>query len=155
RRTEAQRKTIQFAGDGLSSLAPRPADARSNEGEESRVAAIRWRADARPDRVSQRGGKMTEERRPLFILLASHWVSMLGVALVTLAGFSWLFSLPAHMRGHVENPYIGLLVFVAIPIVFVAGLVLMPIGVVLAKRRVAAGLAGIGDRRAAARRTVI
>src|SRR5215468_924450 len=93
---------------------------------------------------------MTEERRPILILLTSHWISMLGVALVTLAGFSWLFALFA--RGRFDNPYIGLLIFVAIPIVFFLGLVLIPIGIVLAKRRITAGLAEIGDRRAAVRR---
>ena len=39
----------------------------------------------------------------------SHWITMAGVALVTLAGFSWLFALPANIRGDVSNPYIGLL----------------------------------------------
>ena len=64
---------------------------------------------------------------------------MLGAALVTLAGFSWLFVLPLNIRGTgVKNPYIGLLVFIAIPIVFFAGLVLIPIGIALAKRKVTA-----------------
>ncbi len=62
---------------------------------------------------------------------------MLGAALVTLAGFSWLFVLPANIRGHVENPYIGLLMFIAIPMVFFSGLALIPIGIALARRRVA------------------
>ena len=35
-------------------------------------------------------------------------------ALVTLAGFSWLFALPANIRGHAQNPYIGLLIFVVV-----------------------------------------
>ena len=34
-------------------------------------------------------------------------------------------------RGNVGNPYIGLLVFIAIPIVFFAGLALIPIGIML------------------------
>lgn len=62
---------------------------------------------------------MTEPTdRPLLILLTSHWVSMLGVTLVTLAGCAWLFALPAHARRSVNNPYIGLLLFIAIPIAF-------------------------------------
>ena len=80
-------------------------------------------------------------RRPVLVLLTSHWISMLGAALVTLAGFSWLFVLPLNIRGSgVSNPYIGLLVFIAIPIVFFAGLVLIPIGIALAKRKVTANL---------------
>src|SRR5258708_6895762 len=92
---------------------------------------------------------------PLIVVLTSHWVSMLGVALVTVAGCSWLLVLPAHMRGHVGNPYIGLLIFIAIPIVFFLGLVLIPIGMALAKHRVDAGIAAVQDRRTAWRRIAI
>jgi len=71
---------------------------------------------------------------------------MAGVALVTLAGCSWLFLLPAHIRGRVDNPYIGLLVFIAIPVVFFAGLVLIPLGIALTKRRIALNLATLPNR---------
>src|SRR5260370_7424557 len=90
-----------------------------------------------------------QQDRPFLVLLTSHWVSMLGIALVTLAGCSWLFVLPAHLRGHVDNPYIGLLIFIAIPVVFFLGLTLIPIGVALAKRRVTAALSSVEDRRSA------
>lgn len=93
--------------------------------------------------------------RSILVLLASHWVSMAGVTLVTLAGFSWIFVLPANLRGHVENPYIGLLVFIAIPAVFFLGLILIPIGIALGKRRVATHLAMLPDRRTALRRAAI
>jgi nitrate/TMAO reductase-like tetraheme cytochrome c subunit len=95
------------------------------------------------------------EERPLLVLLTSHWISMLGVTLVSLAGCAWLFALPAHARGNVDNPYIGLLVFIAIPIVFFLGLALIPIGIALGKRQIAAGLAELPDRRAAWRRVTI
>jgi hypothetical protein len=93
-----------------------------------------------------------EQKRPILVLLTSNWISMAGVTLVTLAGFSWLFVLPANIRGHVGNPYIGLLVFIAIPAVFFVGLALMPIGIALVRRHVAAGFADATDRRAAWRR---
>src|SRR5882724_7963385 len=96
-----------------------------------------------------------EQERPLLVLLTSHWISMLGAALVTLAGSSWLFVLPAHIRGHVDNPYIGLLIFVIIPVVFFAGLALIPVGIMLAKRRIAAGLAVVQDRKTAWRRVAV
>src|SRR5260370_10602513 len=92
---------------------------------------------------------------PLIVLLTSHWVSMLGVALVTVAGCSWLLVLPAHMRGHVGNPYIGLLIFIAIPIVFFLGLLLIPIGIALAKHRVGPGIAALQDPSAALPRIAI
>src|SRR6202521_2797718 len=96
-----------------------------------------------------------QQDRPFLVLLTSHWVSMLGVALVTLAGCSWLFVLPAHLRGHVDNPYIGLLIFIAIPIAFFLGLGLIPIGVALAKRRVTTALNAVDDCRAAWRRLAV
>lgn len=100
---------------------------------------------------TQRG----DAARSVLVLLASHWISMTGVALVTLAGFSWIFVLPTHLRGQVENPYIGLLIFVAIPIVFFSGLILIPIGIALGKRRIASQLAALPDRRTAFRRAAI
>ncbi|HEY6340297.1 MAG TPA: NapC/NirT family cytochrome c [Bryobacteraceae bacterium] len=96
-----------------------------------------------------------QPKQPAIILLTSHWIGMLGVALVTLAGFAWLFVLPADIHGQISNPYIGLLAFIAIPIVFFAGLILIPIGIALHRRRVAAQLSAIPERRAAWRRAGI
>jgi formate-dependent nitrite reductase cytochrome c552 subunit len=96
-----------------------------------------------------------QPHRPFLLVLTSHWISMVGVALVTLAGFSWLFALPADLRGHVENPYIGLLVFIAIPGIFFLGLILIPIGILLGRRRVTERLETVADRPAAWRRAGI
>jgi nitrate/TMAO reductase-like tetraheme cytochrome c subunit len=94
--------------------------------------------------------------RPILVLLTSSWISMLGAGLVTLAGFSWLFALPLNIRGGaVSNAYIGLLIFIAIPIVFFAGLALIPIGIALAKRKVTKNLNEIEGRRMAWRRAGI
>ncbi len=95
-------------------------------------------------------------KRPILVLLTSNLISMLGAALVTLAGFSWLFVLPINIRGGgVNNPYIGLLVFIAIPIVFFVGLGLIPVGIALAKRKVTENLNEVEDRRMAWRRVGI
>jgi hypothetical protein len=93
--------------------------------------------------------------RPLLVLMTSHWLSYLGMGLVGSALISWLFVLPLHVRGHVDNPYIGILVFIAIPIVLFAGLAMVPLGVFLARRRARQRLAEeIVDRKAAMRRMV-
>jgi nitrate/TMAO reductase-like tetraheme cytochrome c subunit len=92
------------------------------------------------------------QKQPVIVVLTSHWITMAGVALVTLAGFSWLFALPANIRGNVSNPYIGLLTFIAIPIVFFAGLILIPIGIALGRRKAAEALNPPFDRKAAWRR---
>jgi NapC/NirT cytochrome c family, N-terminal region len=95
------------------------------------------------------------QKRPILIMLTSHWVTMAGVTLVTLAGFSWLFVLPQQLNGRVGNPYVGLLLFGAIPAVFFAGLALIPVGLALARRSVAAHLAGLPDPKSAWRKAGI
>ncbi len=63
-------------------------------------------------------------------------------------------SADAHRLGG-ENPYIGILIFFAIPAVFFAGLALIPAGAFLARRRIAAGLAAAPDRRTTLRRLAL
>ena len=97
-------------------------------------------------------------RRPLLVLLTSHWISMLGVALVTTAGFSWLFVLPTQLRGHTNNPYIGIVVFIFIPVIFILGLVLIALGIFLARRRleqIEQGLLVGADRRTYIRKLAV
>lgn len=95
------------------------------------------------------------EKRPILVLLASHWISMLGTALVTLAGISWLFLLPTNLTGKVANPYIGLLFFIIVPIIFFAGLAFIPVGIYFGKRRIAAQVETLTDRKVAIRRTIV
>jgi len=96
-----------------------------------------------------------DTKRPILMLLTSHWVSMLGVALVTTAGFSWLFALPTQLRGNTSNPYIGIVVFIVIPIVFVAGLILIAFGVFVARKRIQAGVLEAPNRAAYVRKLAI
>jgi len=92
-------------------------------------------------------------KRPAWFLLTQHWLSLLGVALVATALISWLFVLPQQIRGHVDNPYVGIVVFLVLPAIFFAGLALIPIGVYLSKRQVRKGLAeGTFDRKPALQR---
>jgi hypothetical protein len=91
--------------------------------------------------------------RPTWFLLTQQWLSLLGVALVATALISLLFVLPQQVRGHVDNPYIGILVFLVLPAIFFAGLALIPIGVYLGKRKISEGLAeNTFDRKTALRR---
>lgn len=82
--------------------------------------------------------------RPTWFLLTRHWVSLLGAALVTTAVVSWLIVLPQTIRGHVNNPYLGIVVFLIVPAIFFVGLVLIPIGIYLARRQIRAGVAAEG-----------
>ena len=94
--------------------------------------------------------------RPFLILVTSHWLSLLGMGLVGTALISWLFVLPLQVRGHVDNPYIGIVVFMVIPIVLVAGLGMVPVGILLARKRAKQRITEqIVDRQAAIRRLIV
>lgn len=90
--------------------------------------------------------------RPVWYLLTIHWLSLAGAGLVTTAGISWLFVLPLQIRGHASNPYVGIVVFLILPVLFFAGLALIPIGIYFGKRRVQTSLENSFDRKAALRR---
>ena len=69
------------------------------------------------------------------IHLSSNWVSLLGVVIVTTAAVFWLFLLPVTLRGDTTSPYIGILVYLVLPAPFFAGLLLIPLGILLKRRR--------------------
>jgi NapC/NirT cytochrome c family, N-terminal region len=97
-------------------------------------------------------------RRPILMLLTSHWLSFAGGALATTAGFSWLFALPVQLRGHASNPYIGIAAFIVIPVILVAGLVLIAVGIFLGRRRLERmqrELMALPDRQVYMRRVVL
>ena len=92
-------------------------------------------------------------KRPAWFVLPQHWLSLLGGALLATALISWLFVLPQQIRGHVDNPYVGIVVFLVLPAIFFTGLALVPIGVYLSKREIRQGLAEVAfDRTTALRR---
>src|SRR3954466_12862118 len=84
---------------------------------------------------------MNATRRPVWHLLTLHWLSLAGLALVATALVSWLVVLPQSIRGHVSNPYLGIVIFLVVPIIFFAGLVLIPAGIYLARRNLRRGVA--------------
>src|SRR5580704_10432406 len=78
--------------------------------------------------------------RSAWFLLTQHWLSLIGSALIATALISWLFVLPLQIRGHASSPYAGIIVFLALPALFFAGLALVPNGVYLSKRQIREGL---------------
>jgi nitrate/TMAO reductase-like tetraheme cytochrome c subunit len=93
------------------------------------------------------------DKRPVWYLLTLHWISLAGSAIVITAVLSFLFVLPIQMRGHVDNPYIGIVVFLILPVIFFVGLFLIPIGIYLGKRRLQKDFSSpVFDRKAAFRR---
>jgi len=67
--------------------------------------------------------------------LSSNPLSRMGVVLVTAAGVFWIWLLPTMLRGDIRHPYLGMLTFLALPAVFISGLILIPVGIILRRRR--------------------
>jgi hypothetical protein len=69
------------------------------------------------------------------IHLSNNWISLAGVIIVTTATVFWLFLLPVTLHGETTSPYIGILVFLGLPAPFFAGLIMIPLGIWLERRR--------------------
>jgi len=69
------------------------------------------------------------------VYLSSNWLSQIGVLVVTTAAVLWILLLPTLIRGEASNPYLGILTFLVLPGIFLAGLVLIPLGIWLRFRR--------------------
>lgn len=95
------------------------------------------------------------QRRPFFVLLTSHWISLVGMTFILTALCTWVFLLPAQMRGATDNPYLGIFAFVLVPMVLFTGLALVPIGAWLARRRIRNNLEAVVDKKAAWSRFVL
>jgi hypothetical protein len=84
--------------------------------------------------------RLREWLSPL-VYLSNNWISLTGVVVVTTAGVTWLALLPTTLRGGILHPYLGILVYLLLPALFIGGLLLIPIGIYLRRRRQrAAGL---------------
>jgi len=83
----------------------------------------------------------TTPKTPVWFVITRHWLSLLGAGLITTAALSMLFVAPQEIRGNAGNPYLGIVLFLILPIVFFTGLALVPVGVFLSKRQIRQGLA--------------
>jgi hypothetical protein len=63
-----------------------------------------------------------------------HPLSLAGVAVATASAVGFLALVAADLLGLFTNPYAGLVIFIALPALFVAGLVLIPFGIWLQRR---------------------
>ena len=76
---------------------------------------------------------MNQPHRPGTLL--RHPVAIVGAVIATATSVAFLALLVAALLGLFSNPYAGLVVFVALPAAFVAGLLLIPLGMWLQRRR--------------------
>lgn len=70
---------------------------------------------------------------------ARNPISLIGAAIATAMAVLFLVLLALELAGQLSNPYLGLLLFVAVPGVFVLGLLLIPLGIWRERRRRAGG----------------
>ena len=77
--------------------------------------------------------------------LVRHPVSIAGALITTTAAVVFVALLIASLFGLFDNPYSGLVVFVAIPALFVLGLVLIPLGMWLQRRKLARNPGTVDD----------
>ena len=84
--------------------------------------------------------KAKELARVMFFS-GDNWITILGVVLTTGAAvtlvWSWFLELASP---HAVHPYVGMVLFVGLPMIFILGLILIPIGILL--RRAALKKAG-------------
>ena len=80
---------------------------------------------------------------PFLAAALRNRVSAVGVAVTTASALLFLFLIALDLFGFLANPYVGILIFVILPALFVAGLLLIPIGLWFDRRQ-------RGDRPAAA-----
>lgn len=71
--------------------------------------------------------------------LARHPLAIAGALIATLSAVAFCALLVAALAGMFSNPYAGLVVFVVIPAAFVIGLLLIPVGMWLQRRRLRSG----------------
>ena len=74
-------------------------------------------------------------RLPALPETVNNPVSLVGIALATATSLVFLVLLLFDLLGTLTNPYSGLLVFIVVPALFVASLILVPVGAWLAARR--------------------
>ena len=71
------------------------------------------------------------------VVLSSNWMSATGVVLVTASTLFWLAVMASSANPHSSHPYIGIVLWVLLPAVFLFGLILIPAGMWLQRRKAA------------------
>ena len=70
---------------------------------------------------------------------ARNPISLTGAAIATAMAVLFLVLLALEAAGQLRNPYLGLLLFVAVPAVFLFGLLLIPLGMWRRRRMLSLG----------------
>ncbi|HLG18415.1 MAG TPA: NapC/NirT family cytochrome c [Bdellovibrionota bacterium] len=74
-----------------------------------------------------------------FLTVTQSPLSLAGSTITTASAFTFLALFAFESLGYSKGPYFGILTFMIVPAVFVAGLVLIPVGIWVYRRRLAQG----------------
>ena len=66
--------------------------------------------------------------RSVLAIALRNRISGIGVALTTASALLFLFLIALELLGFLTNPYVGIIIFVLVPALFVLGLLLIPVG---------------------------
>lgn len=77
--------------------------------------------------------------RDFFWRATRQWISAIGIILATLAAIAFLAVLALELSGREEGNYAGIISYLILPMVFVFGLLLIPIGLRVLRKREQAG----------------
>jgi len=80
----------------------------------------------------------TSDRRKFFGRLfnyANNGLTIAGIVLTTISGLMIIVFIIAQMWGGLDNPYIGLFAYVILPVIFILGLIEIPIGMWRRRRK--------------------
>ncbi len=83
----------------------------------------------------QNSGSASQRWISPLVYLASNWISLLGVVILTTTGILWMFLLPGTLRGNIGNPYLGIAQAVLLPGILFLGLLLVPVGILVRRRK--------------------
>jgi nitrate/TMAO reductase-like tetraheme cytochrome c subunit len=67
--------------------------------------------------------------------LWTNWITVLGSIITTVAGFAIIFMVVVGFSTSKANPYLGLFVVLVLPVAFALGLLLIPIGLFVERKR--------------------
>src|SRR5438445_424891 len=68
------------------------------------------------------------------VFFSNNLISLAGVVVVTAAAVTWLVFLPITLRSGSVHPYVGIVVYLLLPGIFIGGLLLIPLGIYLRRR---------------------
>ncbi len=84
--------------------------------------------------------------RRFHLLIRTNWISSLGAALFTCAGLAAAASIYLQFSGQSTGPYDAILTLLALPAVMAVGLLLIPVGLFLHRRRLKERLEELADK---------